>query len=63
MFLNYLMKYYQTEERIVIWAHCYSTNTNMTLTNELKRKTNIFIDRFLKKRWKDHIQIFTRIDS
>ncbi|KAJ8914323.1 hypothetical protein NQ315_011310, partial [Exocentrus adspersus] len=53
--------YYQSEERIAMWAHCYrinaGINTNMALeslnnllkTNQLKRKSNITIDRLLEE--------------
>ncbi|XP_030767273.1 uncharacterized protein LOC115891022 isoform X2 [Sitophilus oryzae] len=62
VFLNYLTKYYyQSEERITMWAHCHrinaGINTNMALeslnnllkTNQLKRKSNITIDRLLEE--------------
>lgn len=62
VFLSYLKKYYyQSEERIAMWAHCHrinaGINTNMALesinnllkTNYLKRKANISIDRLLEE--------------
>ncbi|XP_044761586.1 uncharacterized protein LOC123318880 [Coccinella septempunctata] len=62
VFLNYLKKYYyQSEERIAMWAHSYrlyaGINTNMALeslnnilkTNQLKRKANVTIDLLLNE--------------
>ncbi|XP_050312263.1 uncharacterized protein LOC126747569 [Anthonomus grandis grandis] len=59
-FLSYLKKYYfQNEERIAMWAHCYrvnaGVNTNMSIeslnnflkSNMLKRKANITIDKLM----------------
>ncbi|KAK9679550.1 MULE transposase domain [Popillia japonica] len=59
-FMNYLLTYYfQGEERIQMWAHCYrknaEINTNMAIeslnnllkTNQLKRKNKITIEKLL----------------